>query len=448
MDISQNLENLNDNEAEKAVLGCMIYDNNGISIATEKLRPEDFYKKGHNLIFGSIFSMYEDDIPVDIVTLRDRLNSLNILDVIGGYNYIIELFNNISTSALTAHYAKIVKEKSTRRKILSASKEISNLSFDQTQTVDNILEKSEKVITSISSSNEFDDIEKIDTILMKSINKIEDLYKNKSRITGIETGFYDFDVRTAGLQNSDFILIAARPSMGKTAFVMNIASFVACHRNITTVIFSLEMSKEQLVNRMISSEGLVDAQRIRTGQIQNDDWFKIVETVGILSKSQIFIEDNASISITEIRAKCKKLKKENNLGLVIIDYLQLMSGNGKVESRQQEISSISRSLKGLARELDVPVVALSQLSRAVEQRKPPRPMLSDLRESGAIEQDADLVCFLYRDEYYNPETERKGQAEVIIAKQRNGEVGTITLTWLNQYTKFRNFERNHIENND
>ncbi len=432
----------NDFEAEQAVISCMIFDIDGISVAYENLKSDDFYRPEHRILFDAIIDMYSDNQSVDIITLKNKLETMDMLSNIGGYDYIVNLYNIVSTSALTKQYVDIVKEKSIRRRILKASKDIHSLTFNNTETIENIVEKAENIIGNIGNNNT-DDFSPISQVLQTSIERIEILYKNKSKVTGIETGFKDFDMKTSGLQKSDFILIAARPSMGKTAFVINIAQYAALRNNVTTAIFSLEMSKEQLVNRMICTEALIDAQKLRTGDIQSDDWYKIAEAVSSLSEAPIYIDDKSSISIPEIRAKCRRLKKDKNLGLVIIDYLQLMNSNKKNENRQQEISSISRALKGLARELDIPVVALSQLSRAVEQRKPPKPMLSDLRESGAIEQDADLVCFLYRDEYYNPETEKRGQAEVIIAKQRNGSVGTVNLSWLGQYTKFANLERTY-----
>lgn len=433
----------NDFEAEQAVLSCMIFDIDGISIAYEMLKAEDFYRPEHKILFEAMISMYSNSQQVDVITLKNKLESMNMLNNVGGYEYIIELYNIVSTSALTKQYTDIVKEKSIRRKILKASKDINVLTFDNTEPIENIVEKAEKIIASIGDSNNLDDFSPISQVLETSIENIENLYRNKSKVTGIETGFADFDMKTSGLQNSDFILIAGRPSMGKTAFAINIAQYAALRKNVTTAIFSLEMSKEQLVNRMICTEALVDAQKLRTGDIQSDDWYKIAEAVSSLSEAPIYIDDKSSITIPELRAKCRRLKKDKDLGLVVIDYLQLMNGSTRNENRQQEISAISRALKGLARELNVPVVALSQLSRAVEQRKPPKPMLSDLRESGAIEQDADLVCFLYREEYYNPETDKRGQAEVIIAKQRNGSVGTVNLSWLGQYTKFASLERTY-----
>lgn len=431
----------NDFETEQAVISSMLFDTEGISVAYEILTGEDFYRSQHKVIFNAIISLYSDNEPVDIITLKNKLESMDSFEQVGGMEYILSLFNIVSTSANVKYYAEIVKEKSVRRKLLDVSKQIHKFSFDNTETVERLLDKTEKLVEDISYDKSSQDFASIGEILNNAIELIEERYKNKNKVIGIETGFADFDMKTSGLQNSDFILIAARPSMGKTAFALNIAQYAAIHKNVTTAIFSLEMSKEQLINRMICSEGLLDSQKIRTGDLQGDDWYKIIETAGRISEAPIYIDDNSSVTIPELRAKCRKLKKEKNLGLVVIDYLQLMTSSGKIESRQQEISAISRSLKGLARELNVPVIALSQLSRAVEQRKPPKPMLSDLRESGAIEQDADVVCFLYRDEYYNPETEKKGQAEVIIAKQRNGAVGTLDLNWIGKYTKFTSVER-------
>ncbi len=441
----KNFETLpNDIEAEQAVLSCMIFDADGISMAYEMLKPEDFYRLEHKQIFEAIVDMYSQGQMVDIITLKNKLEIKKVLEKVGGYDYLVELYNIVSTSAFTKQYANIVKEKAKRRRLIKVAKTINNLSFDDSKSVENIIENSEKLIADLGADEGIEDFSPISEVLTKSLEKIEFLSKTKKKITGIETGFTDFDAKTAGLQNSDFILIAGRPSMGKTAFAINIAQYASVKKNITTAIFSLEMSKDQLVNRMICSEASIEAQKLRTGDI-NDEWYKIVDAVSTLSDAPIYIDDKTSISIPELRAKCRRLKKEKNLGLVVIDYLQLMNGYGKSENRQQEISSISRALKGLARELDIPIIALSQLSRAVEQRKPPKPMLSDLRESGAIEQDADLVCFLYREEYYNPETEKVGQAELIIAKQRNGSVGTVNLSWDGRYTKFGDLERQYID---
>lgn len=435
----------NDFETEKYLLSSMVFDEVGIAVGFDLIKKDDFYRPEHRVIFDSLENMFLKDTPVDIITLKNALETSDTLQLAGGYDYLLELFNLVSTSASTRYYAEIIKEKSTRRKILQASKEIRSLTFDNSDSVENLVLKAEKIVSEISSTEISQDVYRISEILGPAIERIEELYKNKNKVTGLETGFVDFDAKTAGLQNSDLILIAARPSMGKTAFVINIAQHIALKHDISTLIFSLEMSKEQLMYRMLCSEALIDSNNLRTGNFQNDDWYKIAEAVAPLSSAPIFVDDRAGISIAEIRSKCRKLKKDENLGLVIIDYLQLMNSGRKSENRQQEISTISRELKGLARELNIPIIALSQLSRAVEQRKPPKPMLSDLRESGAIEQDADLVCFLYREEYYNPETEKRGQAELIIAKQRNGSVGSIDLSWLGQYTKFSNFERSYSD---
>lgn len=430
----------NDFEAEQAVISCMLFDKEGILTACELLTGEDFYRSQHKIIFDAIENLYEEGEPVDIITLKNKLESMNYFEQVGGIEYILNLTNIVSTSANIRNYCQIVSEKSIRRKLIKVSKEVQTLSFDNTKNIEEIIDKTEKKFFNISYKESNKDFYPIDEILEETIEKLEKLFKNKNKVTGLETGFIDFDHKTAGLQPSDFILIAARPSMGKTAFVLNIAQNVCINKNITTAIFSLEMSKEQLISRLICSEGNIDSQKFKVGDIQND-WGQIIESIGNISDSPLYIDDNSTITISEIRRKCRKLKRDKNLGLIIIDYLQLMSSNSRFESRQQEISSISRSLKSLARELNVPIIALSQLSRAVEQRKPPRPMLSDLRESGAIEQDADLVCFLYREEYYNPETEKKGAAELIIAKQRNGSVGTIDLTWIGKYTKFQDSEK-------
>ena len=435
----------NDFEAEQGVISCMLFDTEGLALAHEMLNGDDFYRNSHKVIFNAIVSMYLEDQPVDLITLKNKLETLNVFEQVGGMQYLVDLFGIVSTSVRVSYYAKIVKEKSLRRKIISASKKIQKLSFNEEEKIESIISKFEDILESISSNEKVKDFVHISDVLVKIIDQIEEMSKNKSKITGLETGFVDFDLKTAGLQPSDLILIAARPSMGKTAFALNIAQYVAIHKNVTTAIFSLEMSKEQLVNRMVCSESLIDSQKLKTGDIKDDDWGKIIEAIGLISDAPIYIDDKSSISIPEMRNKCRKLKKEKNLGLIVIDYLQLMNYSGKSESRQQEISAISRSLKAMAREFNVPIVALSQLSRAVEQRRPPKPMLSDLRESGAIEQDADVVCFLYREEYYDPNTEKKGLAELIIAKQRNGAVGTIDLSWIGQYTKFASAEKQFKE---
>lgn len=435
----------NDFEAEQGVIGSMIFDKESIDIAYEALASEDFYRLEHKFIFEAIVNLYMENSEVDPITLKAKLEEMDKFNDVGGIDYIITVSNAVSTSALIKDYIKIVREKSIRRKILKASKQINKLSFDNTKSVEYIITDLEKILQEALSTNfETSEFEPIQKILANYIEKLENIYKNKSRIVGIETGFKDFDFKTSGLQNSDFILIAARPSMGKTAFAINIAQHISIKKNIPTAIFSLEMSKEQLISRMISAEGLIEGQKLRSGELLDKDWSRLAEAVSIISSAPIFIDDTPGISVSELRAKCRKLKKEKNLGLIVIDYLQLMTSGIKNESRQHEISTISRALKGLARELNIPIIALSQLSRAVEQRRPPRPMLSDIRESGAIEQDADVVCFLYREEYYDPSNdEKRGQAEVIIAKQRNGSIGTIDLSWDGRYTLFSNLERQY-----
>lgn len=427
-----------DIEAEQAILCSMLMDRDAIITAHEHLKKDDFYRADHQAIYSAMIELFLKNTPVDMITLKDKLTDQGIYENIGGFSYITSLATATSTSAHIKYYIDIITKKSTLRNLITLSNEIGELSYSGREDIDTILDKAEKGVFSIVRNRDTEDFSHISDILVNSLEKIEQIYMSKETITGVPTGFIDLDYKTAGLQKSDFILIAARPSMGKTAFALNIAQHVAVRKHIPTAIFSLEMSKEQLINRLLCAEAAIDAQKLRTGSLQDQDWTAIVQAIGPLSDAPMYIDDTPSISIAELRAKCRKLKLEKNLGLVMIDYLQLMTAGHKVESRQQEISEISRSLKALARELDAPVIALSQLSRACEARSDRRPMLSDLRDSGAIEQDADLVAFLYRDEYYHPETEKKNQAEVIIAKQRNGPTGTVDLAWLSQFTKFTN----------
>lgn len=428
----------NDIEAEKAVLSCMLYDFDVVTICFEKLKDDDFYRPDYRIIFKAMINLFIKNIPIDIVTLKDKLVELGVLDEIGGIESLSIIASGYYSSANVKHYIKIIQEKSILRKLIKASSEISTESYEGKNDIEDILDNAEGKIFNIRKKREGREFVHIKEILVDSVDKIEKTYLSSGKITGIPTGFTDFDNKTTGLQPSDLILIAARPSMGKTAFALNVVQNASIRKNLSTAIFSLEMSKEQLVNRLISSEAMLDSQKIRMGNLRDDDWPKIIDGVATLSKSNLYIDDTSGISVTEIRNKCRKLKLEKGLDLVVIDYLQLMSGKG--ESRQQEISNISRQLKSIAREINTPVIALSQLSRACEQRSDHRPMLSDLRDSGAIEQDADVVVFLYRDEYYNPDTELKNKAEVIIAKQRNGPTGTVNLIWLGQYTKFANIE--------
>lgn len=433
----------NDIEAEQSVLGSMIIDKDAIVSAVEMLTENDFYRPDHQKIFRAISELFFKDEPVDIVTLKSKLEQEGIFEQVGGLRYITDLANSVPTSAHIKKYSKIVEEKSLLRKLIKFSQTLSSMSYEASDNVEIIVDFAQKSIFDIMQNRHTDEFSHIKDVLPKTFEKIEQIYNNKGETIGVSTGFLDLDMKTAGLQPSDLILIAARPSMGKTAFALNIAQHVSVRNNIPIAIFSLEMSKEQLVNRMLSAEAHVDAQKLRTGELDQEDWLNIAKAMGPLSSAPVYIDDTAGISVNEVRAKCRRLKLEKGLGLVIIDYLQLMSANpnSRGDNRQQEISEISRSLKALAREIDAPVIALSQLSRACEARADHRPMLSDLRESGAIEQDADIVAFLYRDEYYNPDTEKKGVAEVIIAKQRNGPTGTIDLMWLGKYTKFSNIQQ-------
>jgi replicative DNA helicase len=432
-------------EAEQSVLGCMLLDKESVATATDFLKAEDFYAEAHKEIFESMLDIYDHGDPVDLVTVTEQLRQRGTLEAVGGVAYISDLSMVVPSTANIRYYVSIVEEKSILRRLISVCNEIIKQSYEAREELDLIIDHAEKSIFQITQRNTSSDFEPIKTVLLETYARIEEMSKNKGRIIGIPTGFTDFDQKTSGLQPSDFILVAARPSMGKTSFVLNIAQHAALHENVPVAIFSLEMSREQLVQRMLSSEANVELQKIRTGDLDEREWIKLVEAAGPLSQAPIYIDDTPGISAMEIRSKARRLKMEKGLGIIIIDYLQLMTGRGRVENRQQEISEISRSLKALARELSVPVVTLSQLSRAPEARTDHRPMLSDLRESGAIEQDADVVVFIYRDEYYNPDTEKKNIAELIISKQRNGPTGTVELVWLGQFTKFANYDKTHQE---
>ena len=432
----------NDIEAEQAIIGSMLTDKDAVISAIEVLKPQDFYREDNKTIYEAILNLYSRSEPVDIITVRAELESMGKLDNVGGLEYLAELPEKVPTTANASKYIKIVEEKSTLRNLIKTANEIIELGYNPTEDVDDIMEGAEKKIFNIMQDKEQKSYSPLKDVLVESFTKLEELYNRKQHITGVPSGFTDLDYRTAGFHGSELILIAARPAMGKTAFALNIASNAALRANVPVAVFSLEMSKEQLVNRILSSESMVDSNKIRTGKLEEDDWSKLAETIGPLSEGEMYIDDTPGISITEIRAKCRKLKIEKNIGLVVIDYLQLIQGTGKRNgSREEEISEISRSLKILAKELDVPVIALSQLSRAAEQRPDHRPMLSDLRESGAIEQDADIVMFLYRDDYYNQDSEKKNIAEVIIAKHRGGSTGTVELLWLGNYTKFVNIAK-------
>lgn len=428
-------------EAEQSVIGSMIMDAETITAVSEILISEDFYNTGYRVLYECMLELYEAGKPTDLVTLQDKLREKNVPLEFSTVEYISNIVSAVPTSANARYYAEIVKNKAILRKLIRTTEGIANECYIDNEEIDTLLETTEKQIFDVVQNRTTSDFTPIKEVAIKSFKSIQAAAKNKGSVTGISTGFKDLDYRTAGFQPSDLILIAARPSMGKTAFVLNIAEYIALHSGVTTAVFSLEMSKDQLVKRLIAMHSKVDSQHIRTGELEADEWLKITESVKAIGESNLVIDDTPGISIAALRSKCRKLKMENNLGIIIIDYLQLMTAGKRTESRQQEISEISRSLKALARELNCPVVALSQLSRSVESRDNKRPMLSDLRESGAIEQDADVVMFIYRDDYYNKDSEKKGVAEIIIGKQRNGPTGTIELAWLSQYTKFANLEQ-------
>ncbi|MDE7251920.1 MAG: replicative DNA helicase [Acetatifactor sp.] len=428
-------------EAEQSVIGSMIMDSEAITVASGIITGEDFYSRQYGILFDTMIEMNEAGKPIDMVTLQNSLREKDVPPELSSLEFVRDLLAVLPTSANVKYYADIVYEKALLRKLIHLNEEIANTCYAGKESLEVILEDTEKRMFQLLQRRESGDFVPIRQVVMNAMDRIESASKNKGSVTGIPTGFTDLDYRTAGMQPSDLVLIAARPSMGKTAFVLNIAQYVAFKKNLPVVMFSLEMSKEQLVNRMFSLESSVDAQKLRTGQLNDQDWERLIEGAGVIGKSKLVIDDTPGISVSELRSKCRKLKLEHGISMVIIDYLQLMSGSGRTDSRQQEISDISRALKSIARELNVPVLALSQLSRAVEQRPDHRPMLSDLRESGAIEQDADVVMFIYRDDYYNHDTDRKGVSEIIIAKQRNGPIGTVELAWLPEYTKFANLER-------
>ena len=427
-------------EAEQSVIGSMIMDREAIVVASGLINGEDFYNRQYGILFDTMVELNDQDSPVDLVTLQNRLREKDVPPEVSSLEFVRELLTAVPTSANIKYYSNIVAEKATLRRLIRLNEEIANTCYAGKESLEYILDDTEKKVFQLVQKRTTDDFVPIRQVVLNAFDKIEVAARSKGSVTGVPTGFIDLDYRTAGMQPSDLILIAARPSMGKTAFALNIAQYVAFKKNLTIAVFSLEMSKEQLVNRMFSLESSVDAQKLRTGQLNDQEWERLVESAGEIAKSNLIIDDTPGISVAELRSKCRKYKLEHNLSMIIIDYLQLMTGSGRSDSRQQEISDISRSLKSIARELNVPVIALSQLSRAVEQRPDHRPMLSDLRESGAIEQDADVVMFIYRDDYYNHDTEKKGVSEIIIAKQRNGPIGTVELAWLPEYTKFANLE--------
>ena len=433
-----------DIEAEQAVIGSMLTDQEAVTAAVETLKPEDFYREDNKIIYTALLNLYNKAQAIDIITLKSELSAMGKLDAIGGLEYIAELPEKVPTTSNVDRYIKIVEEKSMLRNLIKVANDIIDLGYGQTEEVEDILDEAEKKIFNVvQKKDQNTGFTPISDVLVESFTKLEELYNSKQAITGIPTGFNDLDKKTAGLHGSELVLVAARPAMGKSAFALNIGTYAATRAKVPVAIFNLEMSKDQLANRILCSEALVDSNHVRTGELSDDELAKLAEASGELSQAPIYICDTPGISVMEIRARCRKLKMEKNIGLIIIDYLQLIQGSAKnANNRVQEIAEISRSLKILAKELNVPVIALSQLSRAVESRDDHRPMLSDLRESGSIEQDADIVMFLYRDDYYNPEdSKKKNIAEVIIAKQRAGETGTVELAWVGQYTKFGNLDK-------
>ena len=435
-----------DIEAEQAILGCMLTDRDSVIAAIEVLKEDAFYREDNKAIYAAILSLYSKNEPIDIITVKAELIETGSFERVGGLEYLASLPERVPTTANVDKYIKIVDEKAMLRSLITSANELVALGYDETEEVDRIMDMAEKKIFDLAQKKNTKGYTALKDVLVETFAKLEELYNQKGQLSGTPTGFKDYDLKTSGLHDSDLIIVAARPAMGKSAFAINIATNVAVQAKKGVAIFNLEMSKDQVGNRILCCEALVDSNKVRTGQLEDDDWGKLASTLTRLSEAPIYIDDTAGISIMEIRAKCRKLKIEKDIGLVVIDYLQLIQGSGKKNaSREQEISEISRSLKILAKELQIPVIALSQLSRSVEKRDDKRPMLSDLRESGAIEQDADQVIFLYRDDYYNEDSEKKNVAEVILAKHRGGSTGTIDLAWLPSYTKFANLEKRFFE---
>jgi len=430
-------------EAEQAVLGALLVSGDGVSRVVDVLEPEFFYRKAHQIVYAAMLDLYDQNEPIDIVTVSQSLKDLGKLELVGGRQYITDLSTSVATTANLEYYAKLVQEKALMRSLIKAGTEIVANCYEETEA-DIALDKAEHLIFTLAQKRNMQSLTHIKHIVETSFQSIEARYENRDALSGVPSGFYDLDAMTSGFQPNDLVIIAARPSMGKTAFVLNLAQAAAVEAGTSVAIFSLEMSKESLVQRMLCAEARIDANRLRTGHLHTNDWTHLAMAMGRLGEAPIYIDDSAMMNVLEIRAKCRRLKSEaKGLGMVIIDYIQLLQGRkGGTDNRVQEVSEISRGLKTLARELGTPVIALSQLSRAVEARQNKRPMLSDLRESGSIEQDADLVMFIYRDEYYNPESEKRGEAEIIIAKQRNGPVGTVDLLYQGSITRFLNKVQN------
>ena len=429
-------------EAEQSVIGSMLMDREAIISASEIITADDFYQHQYGVMFESMVELFNEGKPVDLVTLQNRLKEKDVPPEVSSLEFVRDIMATVPTSVNVKSYANIVREKAVLRRLIRVNEEIANTCYAGKEKLEDILAHTEKAIFDLLQSRNSGEFVPIRQVALNVLEKIETASRSGGTVTGIPTGFIDLDYKTSGMQPSDLVLLAARPSMGKTAFVLNLVDYIAVRKGLPCMVFSLEMSKEQLVNRMLSMESNVDSQKLRTGSLTDADWDEVVEGIGIIGNSKLIIDDTPGISITELRSKCRKMKLEYGLQMIIIDYLQLMTGSGKTsDNRQQEISEISRSLKALAREMNAPVIALSQLSRACETRQDHRPMLSDLRESGAIEQDADVVMFLYRDDYYNKDTDKPNVAEVIIAKQRNGPIGTVELLWRPEFTKFVNMAK-------
>ncbi|MFD2923824.1 replicative DNA helicase [Halobacillus naozhouensis] len=433
-------------EAEQAVLGAVFLEPEAMSTAAEYLLPEDFYRASHQRVFEVMLTLSDRGDPIDLVTVTTALSNNKVLEEVGGVSYLSDIANSVPTAANVGYYTKIVSEKSTLRGLIRTATNIVTSGFAEEENIEDVLNSAEKDILEVSSRKNSGAFKSIKDVLIDVYDNIEMLHNNDGNVTGIPTGYRDLDQITSGFQRNDLIIIAARPSMGKTAFALNIAQNVAVHTEENVAIFSLEMGADQLVSRMLCAEGNIDAQRLRTGHMESDDWNKLTMAMGSLSNAGIYIDDTPGIRVSEIRSKCRRLKQEHGLGMILIDYLQLIQGSANSkENRQQEVSEISRSLKGLARELNVPLIALSQLSRGVESRQDKRPMMSDLRESGSIEQDADIVGFLYRDDYYDQESENQNIIEIIISKQRNGPVGNVELAFVKEYNKFVDLDRRYSD---
>jgi replicative DNA helicase len=432
-------------EAEQAVLGAILIDGEALLVVMERLTPEDFYRAAHQRIYEAMLRLNDENEPIDLITLTTDLQNHKLLEEVGGVGYLTELANAVPTASNVGYYAEILEEKAMLRRLIRAATQIVSSGYASAEDVNQLISDAEQKILEISNRRG-DGFISIRDVLMDVFERVEFLFNHKGGTTGIPSGFPDLDKMTSGFQRNDLIIVAARPSVGKTAFALNIAQNVGVRAKESVAIFSLEMSASQLVQRMICAEANVDAGRMRTGFLESDDWEKLTMAIGSLSEAEIYIDDSPSITVADIRAKCRRLKKERGLGMIVIDYLQLIHGrSGGGDNRQQEVSEISRTLKAIARELEVPVIALSQLSRGVEQRQDKRPMMSDLRESGSIEQDADIVAFLYRDDYYNPETEKKNIIEIIISKQRNGPTGTVELVFLKNFNKFVSVDQSRQE---